>query len=100
MIPIKLYLVLSGVLFVIGTSGVLVRKNVLVMLMSVEIMLNAVNLAFVSFARYMMLPKGQVYVFFSITVAAAEVIVGLAIIISIFHKKESMDVDDMNVLKG
>ena len=100
MIPIKLYLMLSGILFVIGVSGVLFRKNVIVMLMSIEIMLNAVNLAFVAFARYMMLPKGQVYVFFSITVAAAEVIVGLAIIVSIFHKKESMDVDDMNVLKG
>jgi NADH-quinone oxidoreductase subunit K len=100
MIPIKLYLILSGVLFVIGIGGVLFRKNIIIMLMSIEIMLNAVNLAFVSFSNLLMLPKGQIFVLFSITVAAAEVVVGLSIIVSIFHKKESMDADDMNVLKG
>ena len=100
MMPINLYIALSGILFVIGVGGVLLRKNPMIMLMSIEIMLNAVNLAFVSFAKFLALPAGQVFVLFIITIAAAEVVIGLAIIVSIFHTRESMNIDDMNIFKG
>lgn len=97
--PIAAYLMLSGVLFSIGTLGVLVRKNALVIFMSVELQLNAVNLSLVAFARRLGEVDGQVLAFFSMVVAAAEVVVGLAIIVSIFRRRASADVDDVSVMR-
>ncbi len=98
--PIAYYLILSGVLFAIGTVGVLVRKNALIIFMSVELQLNAVNLSLVAFSRQLGNLNGQVLAFFSMVVAAAEVVVGLAIIVSIFRQRQSVDVDDVSVLRG
>ena len=97
--PIAYFLVLSGILFSIGTTGVLVRRNALVIFMSVELQLNAVNLALVAFSRMSGNLNGQVLAFFSMVVAAAEVVVGLAIIVSISRKRQSANVDDANLLK-
>lgn len=94
------YLILSGVLFTIGALGVLLRRNALIVLMSIELMLNAANLAFVSFARQWGEMTGQVIVFFVLVVAAAEVVVGLAIIVNIFRTKETVDIDDIDLLRG
>ncbi len=93
------YLIVSAVLFAIGTIGVLTRKNVIVMFMCIELMLNAVNLTFVSFSRHLGNLDGQVFVFFIMTVAAAEAAVGLALIIAFFNNKESIDVEDVNLMK-
>jgi NADH-quinone oxidoreductase subunit K len=93
------YLVVSALLFTIGTIGVLIRKNVIVMFMCIELMLNAVNLTFVAFSRHLGNLDGQVFVFFIMTVAAAEAAVGLALIIAFFNNKESIDVDDVNLMK-
>lgn len=93
------YLVVSAILFTIGTIGVLTRKNVIVIFMCIELMLNAVNLTFVAFSRHLGNLDGQVFVFFIMTVAAAEAAVGLALIISFFNNKESIDVDDVNLMK-
>ncbi len=98
--PLSYYLVLSAILFTIGTVGVLVRKNPLVMFMCIELMLNSANLSFVAFARYLNALEGQLFVFFVLTIAAAEVVVGLAIIVSIFRSRANIDVDEMNSLKG
>jgi NADH-quinone oxidoreductase subunit K len=98
--PISIYLILSAVLFTTGVVGVLVRKNPLVMFMCIEMMLNAANLAFVAFARQFNQLDGQVFVFFLMAVAAAEVVVGLAIIVSIFRTKATIDVDEVSALKG
>ena len=91
---------LSAVLFTLGVIGVLVRRNALIIFMSVELMLNAANLAFVTFARRFNQLDGQVFVFFVMVVAAAEVAVGLALIVTIFRTKKSTNVDDINALKG
>ncbi|TVR63848.1 MAG: NADH-quinone oxidoreductase subunit NuoK [Gemmatimonadales bacterium] len=91
-------LVLSAILFVIGTLGVLVRRNAIIMFLCIELQLNAVNLSFVAFSRYLGI-EGQIYVFFVMTVAAAEAAVGLAIIISIFRHYESVNVENFNLLK-
>jgi NADH-quinone oxidoreductase subunit K len=99
-IPVAWPLLLSAALFVIGLTGVLVRRNALVIFMSVELMLNAGNLAFVAFARQMNSLDGQVFVFFVMTVAAAEVAVGLAIIVNLFRLRESVFVDEIDLLKG
>ena len=93
------YLILAAALFTIGAVGVLVRRNVIVMFMSVELMLNAVNLTFVTYARMLNDIGGQVVVFFVLVVAAAEVVVGLAIIMAIFRSRRSASVDDANLLK-
>jgi NADH-quinone oxidoreductase subunit K len=93
------YLVLSGVIFTIGVLGVLVRRNILVMFMSIELMLNAVNLAFVALAKQSGSLDGQVVVILVMTVAAAEAAVGLAIIICLFRNKKSVNVDDFNLMK-
>ena len=93
------YLVLSAVLFTIGTAGVFVRRNIITMLLSIEIMLNAVNLTFVAFGRAMGSADGQVIVFFVMTVAAAEAAVGLAIVIALFRHRESLDPDTYRLLK-
>jgi NADH-quinone oxidoreductase subunit K len=94
------YILLASILFVIGGVGVLVRKNALVMFMCVELMLNAVNLAFIAFARLHGNLDGQVIAFFVMVVAAAEVVVGLAILTSIFRTRRSASVDDANLLKN
>jgi NADH-quinone oxidoreductase subunit K len=99
-IPIGWTLALSAALFCIGVAGVLVRRNALVIFMSIEIMLNAANLAFVSFAHQMNSLDGQIFVFFVMTVAAAEVAVGLAIIVNVFRLRETVFVDEINLLKG
>ena len=93
------YLIVSAILFAIGTIGVLTRKNVIVIFMCIEMMLNAVNLTFVAFSRYLGNLDGQVFVFFIMTVAAAEAAVGLALIIAFFNNKESVDVEDVNMMK-
>ncbi len=100
MLPVFYYLGLSAILFTIGALGVLVRRNAIIIFMSVELMLNSGNLAFVSFARAFGMMEGQIFVFFIMAVAAAEVAVGLALIVAIFHSKQSIDVDQMNSLKG
>ena len=93
-------LVLSIILFAIGAAGFVVRRNAIVVLMSLELMLNAANLAFVDFSRQHMDMTGHIYVFMIMTVAAAEAAVGLAIILSIFRNKETVNVDDFNLSKG
>ena len=100
MIPLEWSLGLSVAMFLIGTVGVLVRRNALVIFMSIELMLNAANLAFVAFSRQMNSLDGQIFVFFVMTVAAAEVAVGLAIIVNLFRLRESVFVDEVNLLKG
>ncbi len=97
--PLPHYLILSALLFTIGVFGFLYRKNPLIMFMSIELMLNAANLTFVSFARYLGSLNGQVIVFFVMTIAAAEVVVGLGIIVSIFRARADIDVDDVHLLK-
>ncbi|HYM25565.1 MAG TPA: NADH-quinone oxidoreductase subunit NuoK [Vicinamibacterales bacterium] len=99
MAPLEYYLVLSAVLFCIGTAGVFVRRNLITILLSIEIMLNAVNLAFVTFGRMHGGADGQIIVFFVMTVAAAEAAVGLAIIISLFRFRESLNPDSFTELK-
>jgi NADH-quinone oxidoreductase subunit K len=98
--PISYFLLLSAVLFTIGTIGVLVRRNALVIFMSIELQLNAVNLALVAFSRQQGNLTGQVIAFFSMVVAAAEVVVGLAIIVSLYRKARTSDVDDARLLRG
>ncbi|MFM7718722.1 MAG: NADH-quinone oxidoreductase subunit NuoK [Actinomycetota bacterium] len=97
--PIAWFLVTSGSLFTIGTLGVLLRRNALVMFMSIELQLNAVNLALVAFSRLRDDLSGQVLAFFSMVVAAAEVVVGLAIIVSAYRRRRSADVDDASFLR-
>lgn len=100
MVPVNYYIALSAVLFIIGALGVLIRRNALIIFMSVELMLNAANVAFVAFAGVNNLLSGQIFVFFIMTVAAAEVAVGLALIVAIFRSKNSINVDEINMLKG
>jgi NADH-quinone oxidoreductase subunit K len=100
MVPLNYYIVLSAILFTIGAVGVLIRRNALIIFMSVELMLNAANLAFVAFSSVIKSFTGQIFVFFVIAVAAAEVAVGLALIVEIFKTKRSIDVDQMSSLKG
>ena len=100
MIPLNWLLTLSAIVFCIGVVGVLVRRNALIIFMSVELMLNAANLAFVSFAAHQRSLDGQVFVFFVMTVAAAEVAIGLAIIVHLFRLRETVFVDEIHLLKG
>jgi len=100
MIPINYYIVLSAILFTIGVTGVLTRRNALIIFMSIELMLNASNLAIVAFSSAIKSFSGQIFVFFVIAVAAAEVAVGLALIVEIFKSKRSIDVDQLNSLNG
>ncbi len=100
MVPVGYYVALSAVLFTIGALGVLIRRNPLIIFMSVELMLNAANLALVAFARSRQDVAGHVLVFFVIAVAAAEVAVGLALIVAIFKTKRSIDIDQVSQLKG
>jgi len=98
-LPLEYYLGLGAILFAIGVMGVLIRRNAIVVFMSIELMLNAVNLTLVSFSRYMSDVDGQLIVFFVMTLAAAEVAVGLAIIVAMYRNKESININDMNLLK-
>ena len=100
MVPISYYIALSAILFTIGALGVLIRRNPLVIFMSIELMLNAGNLAMVAFTRTFNVLDGQIFVFFVMTVAAAEVAVGLALIVTIFRTRHSINIDLMNSLKG
>ncbi len=94
------YLIVSAVLFTIGVVGVLVRRNPLIMFMSIELMLNAVNLSFMTFAHYLDSVDGWIFVFLVLTVAAAEVVVGLAIIVSIFRARRDINIDELDSMKG
>ncbi len=100
MLPVYYYLGLASILFIIGALGVLIRRNAIVIFMSIELMLNAANLAFVAYARYWQSMEGQIFVFFIMTVAAAEVAIGLALIVTIFRTKDSINVDLISTLKG
>ncbi len=99
-VSIEWYVGLSSILFTIGALGVLMRRNAIIVFMSIEMMLNAANLMFVAFARHLGDLNGQVLVFFVITVAAAEVAVGLALIVTIFRTKKSINIDEINLMKG
>ncbi|HBI28498.1 MAG: NADH-quinone oxidoreductase subunit NuoK [SAR324 cluster bacterium] len=99
MIPISHVLVLSALLFSIGVLGVMLRRNVIVVFMSIELMLNAVNLSFVGFARTMDDMTGVIFIFFIIVVAAAEAVVGLSIILSIYRTRKTLNIDEFNLLK-
>ena len=100
MVPVSYYIILSAILFTIGALGVLIRRNALIIFMSIELMLNSANLAMVAFNSVLKGFEGQIFVFFVIAVAAAEVAVGLALIVEIFKSKRSIDVDQMNSMKG
>ena len=100
MTPLAGYLLLSAFLFAIGLAGALTRRNAIIVLIGIELMLNAANLAFVAFARQQNSLDGQIFVFFVMTVAAAEVAVGLAIIVNVFRLRETVFVDEINLLKG
>ena len=99
MVPIEHYLILSVVLFCIGMWGVFTRKNAIVIFMCIELMLNAANLAFIAFSRHLNSVDGQIFVFFVMTVAAAEAAVGLGIIIALYRNRETINVDDVNLMK-
>ena len=98
-VPVEYYLALSAILFLTGVAGVLVRRNVIVVFMCIELMLNSVNLTLIAFSRHLADPAGQILVFFVMAVAAAEAAVGLAIIIALFRNRQTVHVDEINILK-
>ncbi len=98
-VPIEYYLILSAFMFAVGITGVLVRRNAIVVFMCIELMLNSANLTLVTFSSYLGNSVGQVFVFFVMTVAAAEAAIGLAIIISIFRNKLTVNIDEINIFK-
>jgi len=100
MIPLSYALTLSAILFTLGVVGVLVRRNVIVLLMCVEVMLNAVNLTFVALSDHLDSPEGLLYVFFVMTVAAAEAAIGLAIVVSLWRSRNTVYADEFDLLKG
>lgn len=99
MVPINYHLILSGILFTIGVMGVLLRRNTIIIFMAVELMLNAVNLSFVALSRQLGSMDGQLIVFFVMAVAAAEAAVGLAIILSVFRNRETVNADELNLMR-
>ncbi len=99
-VPVSYYLLLSAVLFTIGTGGVLIRKNAIIILMCVELMMNAVNLTFIAFSRYLDSATGQIFVFMIMAVAAVEVAIGLALLVELNRHREAVNIDDINALKG
>lgn len=99
MIPLSYYVILSAIVFITGVVGVLIRRNIIIILLSVELMLNATNINFIAFSHYFQSVAGQVFVFFALTVAAAEVAVGLAIIIALYRSRASINVDEFRLLK-
>ncbi len=98
-IPLEYYLIISAILFSIGTIGVLTRRNAIIIFMSIEIMLNSVNLTLISFSSFFGESSGQVFVFFVMSVAAAEAAIGLAIVLALFRAKKTVYVDEVNLLK-
>lgn len=100
MIPLSYFIMLSAILFTIGITGVLIRRNVIIMLLSIELMLNAVNINLVAFSHYLQSMTGQIMVFFIITIAAAEAAIGLALVIALFRNKPTTSVDELNIMKG
>lgn len=100
MVPLNWYLMLSAAVFSIGVFGFLTRRNIIIMFMSIELMLNAVNISLIAFSHYLQDMRGQILVFFIITVAAAEAAIGLAIIIALFRNKATAHVDEMTEMKG
>ena len=100
MVPLNWYLMLSAVVFMVGVFGFLTRRNIIIMFISVELMLNAVNISLVAFSHYLQDMRGQILVIFIITVAAAEAVIGLAIIIALFRNKDTIHVDEMSEMKG
>lgn len=98
-VPVTYYLILSAVVFLTGVAGVLIRRNIIAILLSVELMLNATNINFVAFSEHLQDLGGQVFVFFALTVAAAEVAVGLAIIIALHRSRSTINVEDFNLMK-
>ncbi len=98
-VPMEYYLILSAFMFSVGVAGVLIRRNAIVILMSVELMLNSANLALITFSSFMGNPVGQIFAFFVMTVAAAEAAVGLAIVIAIFRNKLTVNIDEINIFK-
>lgn len=99
MIPISYYLILSAVIFLIGVTGVLIRRNAIVVLMSIELMLNGANLSFVAFARQYGMADGHIYVFLAITIAAAEAAIGLALVILLYRNKGTVNIDEVKSLR-
>jgi NADH-quinone oxidoreductase subunit K len=99
MVPISYFLILAAILFVLGVAGFLFKRNIVTIFMSIELMLNAVNLTFVALSYYLRQLSGQVFVFFVMVVAAAEAAVGLAIIITVFKNRESLNVDQVDLMK-
>ncbi|MEK6672405.1 MAG: NADH-quinone oxidoreductase subunit NuoK [Nitrospirota bacterium] len=100
MVPLNWYLLLSAAVFFIGVAGFLSRRNIIILFMSIELMLNATNISLVAFSHYLLDMRGQIMVFFIIAVAAAEAVLGLAIIIALFRNKATTNVDEMNIMKG
>ncbi|MCI0469891.1 MAG: NADH-quinone oxidoreductase subunit NuoK [Nitrospirae bacterium] len=100
MVPLEWYIGLSVLIFTIGMIGFIIRRNIIIMLMSIELMMNAVNISLVAFSHYLQDMRGQVLVFFTITVAAAEAAIGLAILISLFRNKGSANITDISLMKG
>jgi NADH-quinone oxidoreductase subunit K len=100
MVPLNWYLMLSAVVFIIGVFGFLTRRNIIIMFLSIELMLNAVNISLVAFSHYLQDMRGQILVFFIITVAAAEAAIGLALILALFRNKSTAHVDEMAEMKG
>ena len=100
MVETEAYIILSAVLFVLGTMGVVLRRNAILVFMSVELMLNSANLALVAFSRHWQDTNGQIFVFFAITVAAAEVAVGLALIVTIYRNRQSINIDELHLMEG
>lgn len=98
-VPLSYYLTLSAILFTIGMLGVLTRRNAIIVFMSIELMLNSVNLTLVAFSSFLGDPRGQVFVFFVMAVAAAEAAVGLAIVIALFRNKQTVNIDEINIMK-
>jgi NADH-quinone oxidoreductase subunit K len=99
MVPLSYYMILSAIVFLTGLVGVLIRRNIIILLLSIELMLNATNINFVAFSYYLNNIAGQVFVFFALTVAAAEVAVGLAIILALYRGKATVNVEDLNMMK-
>ena len=100
MVPLSYYLVLSGILFACGVTGFLIRRNIITIFMSIELMLNGVNLSFVAFAAHWHALSGQVFVFFVMVVAAAEAAVGLAIILTIYKNRQTLNIDEIDSMKN
>lgn len=100
MVPLQSYIVLSMIVFIIGVLGFLTRRNIIIMLLSTELMLNGVNISLVAFSHYMQDIRGQIMVFFIIAVAAAEAAIGLALIIALFRNKPTVNIDEINIMKG